>query len=158
MQNEPAHGVVSANDGSSDVKLVYGRGPDLNLITNIEVSDIANNPHNAIALLGMHDLIEDNLACGCTLNQYSIPDHWHCYYIPTGIDIECLVGCACGLVSTFRPWNALYQVQGLKRLHLVPDRPRIAVYQLCNLLAFYCSPLDAMNVYQCSEYVPLDWC
>src|SRR5512147_1961918 len=119
MQNQPAHGVVPSHHCAPDVELIDGRWPYLYLVSNIEVPDVADNPYHAVALVGVHDLVEDYLAGGRALYQDSVPDDWHNHYITCGIDVECLVGRTCRPVSSLWPGHALYQVQGLQGLHLV---------------------------------------
>ena len=84
-----------------------------------------------------------------TLHQHAVPDYGNGYNVPGGFDIERLKGAACSPVAAFGPRHAFHQIQGLEGLHLVSYGTWIAIYQLGNLLALYCSSFDAMNVDQC---------
>ena len=83
------------------------------------------------------------------LHQHPVPDYGHSYNVPGGFDIERLVGSARRPVAALWARHAFHQVQSLQGLDLVSDGTRIAVYQLGDLLAFYGSPFNTMNVDQC---------
>jgi len=113
MKDQPAHGVVSSGNLAPDVDLVDRRGANLNAVSHIEVPDVAYYPHHTIALLGVHDLIEDDLAGGGAFHHHSVPGHGNGNHIPCGIDVQRLIGCPGSLVAAFRPGYTLHQIESL---------------------------------------------